>query len=176
MDAELKLSRAPRSTQRQHQYTPNGDWTNSILHQLLSIRPLRTSNQDQSSPDAFIEEACRLGLLLFLAEIRRRCGVQPTRTTVLTEKLAAHLRSRSITFQQRQRKPFLWLLMVGAMEAFPIHGSRGYFLLNIRFMMDQLHIEGWGALVRILRGVLWSDEVYTTRAEAVYMAITAMSK
>jgi hypothetical protein len=154
---------------------PNGDWINSILHQLLSIRPLRASNPDRSSPAAFIDEACRLGLLLFLAEIRRRCGVQPTRTAVLTEKLAAHLRSRSITFQQRQREPFLWLLMVSAMEAFPSHGSTGYFLQNIRFMRDELHIEGWGALVRILRDVLWSDEVYATRAEAVYVAITAMS-
>jgi hypothetical protein len=155
---------------------PNGDWTNSIVHKLLTIRHMRTNDPGQPSHNPFIDEACRLGLLLFLAEIRRRCGIHPTRTGVTTEKLAAHLRTNSPIFQQIEHPLFLWLLVMGAMEAPPNRDTRVYFLQSIRLVMEQLYVDGWEALLRVLRGVLWSDEVYATRGESVYIAIHAMSE
>jgi hypothetical protein len=47
---------------------------------------MRTNDLSKSSDDAIIAEGCQLGLLVFLAEMRRRCGIHPTRTAVLTEK------------------------------------------------------------------------------------------
>jgi hypothetical protein len=78
-------------------------------------------------------------------------------------------------FQKREHPLFLWLLMMGAMEAPPNPETRVYFMQSIRFVMDQFHIQGREALLRILRGVLWSDEVYATRTEAVHMAVDDMS-
>lgn len=100
MEAGIKLHRTPGRTQHQQQAMPNGDWVNPIIHQLLTIRLMCTNDLDQSSHSAIISEACRLGLLLFLAGIRRRCGAQPTRTTVLVENLTAHLCAYSAAFQK----------------------------------------------------------------------------
>ena len=123
---------------------------------------------DPPSPRAILEEACRLGLLLFLAEIRRRCGVQPTRAATLTENFAAHLRAHSITFEEYEFPLLLWLLMMGATEMPADHETRGFFLQNMHSVVRKHHIEGWGELLRILRGVLWADEVHTARAKLVY--------
>jgi hypothetical protein len=177
IDVEIKHARNSKTIQRQHlhQFMPNGDWTNPIIHQLLTTRPMRIYDLDPPSQGVIIEEACRLGLLLFLAEIRRRCGVQPTRTAVLTDKLAAHLRAHSSTFEECEYPLLLWLLMMGAMEMPRDHKTRDFFLQNMRSVACEYHIEGWEGLLRILRGVLWTDEVHTTRAKAVYKEMEYLS-
>lgn len=126
---------------------------------------------DPPNPRAILEEACRLGLLLFLAEIRRRCGVQPTRTAVLTEKLTAHLRAHSIILEECEYPLLLWLLMMGVTEIPADHETRGFFLQNMHSVVCKHHVEGWEELLRILRDVLWADEVHTARAKFVYKEI-----
>jgi hypothetical protein len=176
MDVEIEHARNFRTAQRQrqHQFMPNGDWTNPIIHQLLTIRPMHIDDLDPPSPRAIFEEACRLGLLLLLAEIRRRCGVQPTRTAALTEKLAAHLRAYSSTFEECEYPLLLWLLMMGATEMPADHETRGFFLQNMHSVVCEHHIEGWEALLRILRGVLWADEVHTARAKLVHKEMESL--
>jgi hypothetical protein len=177
MDVEIKHARNSKTIQRQHQhqFMPNGDWANPIIHQLLTVRPMHINDLDSSSQGVIIEEACRLGLLLFLAEIRRRCGVQPIRTAVLTEKLAAHLRAHSSTFEECEYPLLLWLVMVGAMEMTADHETRDFFLQNMRSVVCEYHVEGWEALLRILWGVLWTHEVHTTRAKTVYKEMESLS-
>ena len=65
--------------------------------------------------------------------------------------------------------------MLGAMEAAPNLDNRAYFLQKLCVVMDQFHTEGRGSLLCILRGVLWSDEVHAKKAEAVHMALDAIS-
>jgi hypothetical protein len=154
---------------------PNGDWANPIIHQLLTIRPMHINDLDPPSPRDVLEEACRLGLLLFLAEIRRRCGVQPTRTAALTEKLAAHLHAHSITFEECEYPLLLWLLMMGATEMPADHEMRSFFLQDVHSVACGHHIEGWGGLLRILQGVLWADKVHTARAKLVYKEMESLS-
>ena len=154
---------------------PNGDWVNPIIHQLLTVRPMHINDLDPPSPRANLEEACRLGLLLFLAEIRRRCGVQPTRTAALTEKLAGHLRAHSSTFEEFEYPLLLWLLMMGATEMPANREMSGFFLQNMRSVVCEYHIEGWEALLGTLRGVLWADEVHTARAKLVYEEMESLS-
>jgi len=177
IDAEIKHAHNSKAIQRQYQhpFMPNGDWTNPIIHQLLTVRPMHTNDLDPPIQGVIIEEACRLGLLLFLAEIRRRCGVQPTRTAVLTEKLAAHLRAHSSTFEECEYRLLLWLLMMGATEVAADRETRDFYLQNMRSMVCEYHIEGWEALLCILRGVLWSDEVHTTRAKTAYKEMESLS-
>jgi hypothetical protein len=177
IDVEIEHARNSRTTQRQyqHQFMPNGDWANPIIHQLLTIRPMYIYDLDSPSLRDILEEACRLGLLLFLAEIRRRCGVQPTRTAVLTEKLTAHLRAHSIIFEECEYPLLLWLLMMGVTEIPADHETRDFFLQNIHSMVCKHHIEGWVELLRILRGVLWADEVHTARAKLVYKEMESLS-
>ena len=177
MDAEIKHVRNSKAIQHQyqHRFMPNGDWTNPIIHQLLTVRPMHVNDLDLPSQGVIIEEACRLGLLLFLAEIRQRCGVQPTRTAVLTEKLAAHLRAHSSTFEECEYPLRLWLLMMGATEMAVDRETRDFFLQNMRFVVCEYHIDGWEALLRILRGILWTDEVHTMRAKTAYKEMESLS-
>ena len=177
MDVEIKHARNSKAIQRQyqHRFMPNGDWANPIIHQLLTVRPMHVNDLDPPSQGVIIEEACRLGLLLFLAEIRRRCGVQPTRTAVLTEKLAAHLRAHSSTFEECEYPLLLWLLVMGATEVAADHETRDFFLQNMRSVVCEYHIDGWEALLRILRGILWTDEVHTTRAKTAYKEMESLS-
>lgn len=177
IDVEIEHARNSRIIQRQHQhqFMPNGDWANPIIHQLLTIRPMYINDLDSPSLRDILEEACRLGLLLFLAEIRRRCGVQPTRTAVLTEKLTAHLRAHSIIFEECEYPLLLWLLMMGMTEIPADHETRGLFLQNMRSVVCKHYIEGWEELLRILRDVLWADEVHTARAKLVYKEMESLS-
>ena len=78
-------------------------------------------------------------------------------------------------FEEREYLLLLWLMMMGATEMAADRETRDFFLQNMRSVVCEYHIDGWEALLRILRGILWTDEVHTTRAKTAYEEMESLS-
>jgi hypothetical protein len=89
-----------------------GTFINIFLFHLLRARPI---SEDIES-NATIREAVRLGLLLFLACLKRRFGLYPVTFKVHTEKLVAVL-SHGRGQWQALRALKLWIIAMGLLEA-----------------------------------------------------------
>ena len=94
-------------------------WTNVIIHRLLTLRPLDSSNLESAGPAEFVAEAFRLAMLLYMAPIWRFYGAHPTHTRTIVSKLHRILETEMNgvhwcpTFQKLQA----WVLFMGASEA-----------------------------------------------------------
>ncbi|KAF2105256.1 hypothetical protein BDV96DRAFT_608395 [Lophiotrema nucula] len=133
---------------------PANCWMEPIIHRLLSLRPMRHGIETRG---AIIEEACRIGTLLFLSRSWREFGVLSIRTTLLRRNLLAMLR-RYFAEWGRLRPLLLWVLVQAAQEA-ESQAERYQFNIRISMVMSKLNIADWDGLVEVLKGVVWSGEI-----------------
>ena len=89
-----------------------GTFVNIFLFHLLSARPL----SDDIDSNATFREAVRLGLLLFLACLKRRFGLYPVTFKIHLEKLLAVIEKDKDDW--KELKPLkLWIIAMGLLEA-----------------------------------------------------------
>lgn len=129
---------------------PWNTWFEAILHRLLSLRPLQSSEAPTSQ--AIIEEVARIGTLLAIAPIWRTFGIHPVRTKTLRLKLLTIL-NKYFAEWGGLRHLFLWVLMHATREA-DTPEEVNQFGTRMLMVMGKMSIDSWDELVDAVHSVV----------------------
>jgi hypothetical protein len=136
-------------------------WIDPVIHGLLNL-DLNVNWHDSAS---IIHEACRLGIILFVGEVRRKCGVMCVSTKVYVSKLQVLLLN---TDEYVDWTPFnllrLWLLFFGMLESRQQPEARWY-VESVRIVVDRLNIGSWEGVVAAVKRVLWFEGIFDPELE-----------
>jgi hypothetical protein len=127
-----------------------------ILYRLLELR----TSINIGVPWGKVQEACRLGVLLFCGEIRRRSGALSVSTLQQMRKLKGFLSdtgSDLILFAPPQL--FTWVVFFGYFESWKQPECEWYVDYLARTVI-RLNLAGWDLVVATIRTFLWLPEIY----------------
>jgi hypothetical protein len=129
---------------------------NSLMWRLLEIQP--RSATELEAPHGVLKEATRLGLLLFLAEARRRFGLHPVNTTIHVEMLRDVL-MREKTDWSGLGDLRLWIVAMGVLEAVEEPCLKWFVHEWTRTtIIEQMTVPA--RMERAVRDVMWIDTVH----------------
>lgn len=136
-----------------------GAWVNPVVHTFLSRRP----PADLESTGSLMQEACRLGMLLYLNHVRRFLGILPSYTGIVANRLKSHLMTNYEHLMGDWRGE-AWILQIWVlyMAVFGLQGEsdEAWFFRVLGKSLKRHGISDWGDVLRILKSVLWFEEVF----------------
>jgi hypothetical protein len=138
-----------------------GTFINIFLFHLLSARPM----SDDIDSNAALRESVRLGLLLFLACLKRRFGLYPVTFKIHVEKLVVVLAKDQQAWTGFEQLK-LWIIAMGLLEATDVaHISqlreRWRTALEQEAFGDQLQVES------ALKDIMWIESIHGRRYSEV---------
>jgi hypothetical protein len=140
-----------------------------ILHRLFIARTEVSPNDRWS----IIQEVSRLGIVLFLGEIRRQCGAVASSTKIYIGKLKLLLDGAAdIEWNSEDLVLLLWIVFFGVLESWGLDDGE-WSLGCLRDVMRRMELRSWEEVVESVRGFLWVDEIFDARAETVRGVIQA---
>jgi hypothetical protein len=138
------------------------------IWRLLAIRPLLQCTESGH----VIEEVCRLGTLLFLAPFWRILGQQPVWTAAISRNLMLVLMKHMVEW--KELKPLLlWVLYFAAIETKDL-SERSQLILMLAVLMGGMQLPGWDALMRVIKSVLWVENVFAGSDELICDEVMAI--
>lgn len=135
---------------------PMWPWTHlyPLAHNLLSYR----SAVDVDDYESVVKECCRLGLSIFVTQMRRQFGIAPMVLNVFAEQLLPLLRNPNVPSDWGQFEALkLWILVVGAMEA--QKDARIGILDLLVDVVGRLGIKNHSQLEKKVKEFIWVDAV-----------------
>lgn len=146
----------------EHCERDTGAWTLPIIHGLLMSRP----DPDVLLPKHFrIQEACRLGSLLYMVRVWRFCGVAPVASETLLAKFQNVINNHDDNWGQLWTF-LLWLLYVGAIEA-QDGPLETWFLERIVSVSVFNGVKTCEESIAIVQRVLWFTCIFGARHAAL---------
>ena len=125
--------------------------------------------------NSITKEACRLGIMLFLGEVRRRCGVQGVVTTVYTAKLKDLLEKSKGSMEW---EPFnhllLWLLFFGLLES-QEDQEIDWYAGSICELTGGLTDSSWMGALATVKRFLWFDNVFEMKSKRIQDIVVTKS-
>ncbi|KAH7132329.1 hypothetical protein B0J11DRAFT_223623 [Dendryphion nanum] len=135
------------------QERPPCTWLEPVLHRLLLHRPIQPGSPPNHS--SIIAEVCRLGTLLFLAQIWRSFGYHPVRTVVIRRNLFQVVTTCFAEWNEL-RVLLLWTLAHATRDA-DGDEERKQFAVRLGMVANRMGITTWEEIVEHLKIVLWVD-------------------
>ena len=127
----------------------SGLWVNHIVWQSLCLQAVI----DTEELGSIMREAFRLGVLLYLAEIRRQFGVYPVLMQIHMSKLEGLLQSSGISW--RCFTPLkLWVVVMALIEA-KASEDKAWFASQISVLTKELNLTSGESLEDLLKGLFW---------------------
>lgn len=129
----------------------------SVQHGLLSSGPVRDISDDGSiTRKNDLEEAFRLGAIIYIKEILRGLSFSATGSRILVSKLKTSLSGALAS----RAKPtlsslLLWLLIMGGVASIKNSTDRALFVAHLVRLGRELGLEEWADVKERLEGVLW---------------------
>jgi hypothetical protein len=146
----------------------SGSWMEPTMWRLLTMRPL----QHGLDREYVIEEACRLGTLLFLAPVWRCLGHSPVWTAAISRNLLLVLVKHMIEW--RELKPLLaWIIYVAAVETSDL-AERSQFVFMLAIIMSGLQLNNWEELMHLVKSILWVENVYAGTEDLIRDEVMAI--
>ncbi|KAH7379864.1 hypothetical protein BKA64DRAFT_686501 [Cadophora sp. MPI-SDFR-AT-0126] len=134
----------------------SGFWINHIVQQSLHLQTIINPDDLKS----IMREASRLGVLLYLAEIRRDFGVYPVVTHIHISKLRSLLED-SEDVPWHEFKPLkLWVLVMALLEA-KSSEDKDWFADQIRGLTEELNLKSGEELEELLEGMFWYPQIHS---------------
>lgn len=118
------------------------------VYPILSVL-LKIQNQIHNKT----EELCRIGALLFIAQVKRWCGVIPVITKVLMAKLRRLLKNECSVWDVRVKKLRLWTLVMAGCTA-TTDDERAWVIETVK-----RDISDWTELENVKK-MWWIDELF----------------
>ncbi|KAE9380859.1 hypothetical protein N431DRAFT_362953 [Stipitochalara longipes BDJ] len=134
-----------------------GTFINIFLFHLLKACPL----SEDIDANATLGEAVRLGLLLFLACLKRRFGLYPVTFKIHIEKLVAVL-SRFLKEWQTLPRLKLWIISMGLLEAADETHIAPLKSEWVKALQEE-GIEGRYQAETIVKGIMWIESIHGKR-------------
>lgn len=136
-----------------------GAWVNPVTHTLLSRRP----PADPACAGSLMQEACRLGMLLYLNHVRRFLGIMPSYTGTLASRLKDHLLV-NYEYLMSDWIGDAWILQIWMlyMAGFGLQGEpdEAWFFRALGMSLKRHGISDWSDVMQLLKSVLWFEEVF----------------
>jgi hypothetical protein len=154
----ITLSRSPSAKKDAGHF--NLLWITPLLHRLLSLSRISEDGEDVDVLSV-MQEASRLGIILFLAEIRRKCGDLGVPTEVQSRKLRAVLSMPGWSRWALFEPMILWILFFGALES--EREDSGWFCNSMVLAARNLGIKEWKGVVGVVAGFLWIGDIFEGR-------------
>jgi hypothetical protein len=129
-----------------------GRFLNALIYRLLNCQPALPTNS--------IIEACRLGLLCFLAEIRRRFGLCCLSSRIHVRKLRVALDMTSIEWTALDTLR-LWIVTMGVLEATK-EPELSWMELEWKCLSLAQKL-GMPNLVKALKSIMWFESIHGRR-------------
>lgn len=134
--------------------TDGGGWTQSIIHRLLSWRPLLEAADDEYlGPNA--QEACRLAALLYIAPVWRKFGAAPVVTTVIVQRLLVQMQLAPTEWGELGLLR-AWVLAIGSLEAEDHHIFRQLTEILASHLRAR-QVLSWEQIFPSLQAIVWME-------------------
>lgn len=134
-----------------------------IVHRLMIFE----SEIDPSDYWGIIQEATRLGIFLFLGEIRRQCGALGVSTTLFVAKVKSFMSIMGDTIDWRPCHPLLlWILFFGTLESWGLP-EQVWFVETVLSIAKSMDIRSWDGIVEAVKSFLWVDNIYDEKVEII---------
>jgi len=128
-----------------------------IKYSLLAF----SSTKPPHSPAHFLEEALRIGALIYMNEILEELPFSVVGSTHLVQKLKESL--EEVRMEGGQRKSgdelVIWLLFIGGISP-KCSKDRAWFVARLVRDVERLGLGEWGDVKAVLEGMLWVEEVH----------------
>lgn len=138
-------------------------WIDPISHSLLGHR---TEYSTENLLD-IVQEAARLGIILFFCEIRRKCGVLAVRSTLYVRKLKDFLVTMGCGIDwSPSYAMLLWSLFFGVLESWreglreDLREEHEWLLKSVAWVANEMELETWDAVVVSVRKFLWIEPIH----------------
>lgn len=137
----------------------SGAWVNPVVHTFLS----RRQPVNMASIGSLMQEACRLGMLLYLNHVRRFLGIMPSYTGIVAGMLKVHL-TENYSYLMGDWIGEAWILQIWVlyMAGFGLQGEpdEAWFFRALGISLKRHRISEWKDVLRLLKSVLWFEEVF----------------
>lgn len=131
------------------------------LHRLLSIG-LDPHPGDQWS---IVQEASRLGIVLFIGEIRRQCGALGVSTRLHVTKLKVFMEGLGSTIDWTSANALLlWIMFFGLLESWKLP-EQDWYVDSMHAVMARTTLQSWDVVVEKVKSFLWFDDIYDEKVE-----------
>lgn len=131
------------------------------LHRLLSIR----LDPDSADHWSIIQEAARLGIILFIGELRRQCGALGVSTRLYVTKLKVFMEGLGSTIDWTSANILLlWSIFFGLLESWTLP-EQDWYVESMHAIMARTSLQSWDAVVEKVKSFLWFDDIYDERVE-----------
>ncbi|KZF20166.1 hypothetical protein L228DRAFT_284902 [Xylona heveae TC161] len=152
-----------------------GFWLMPLIHRLLSLLSLNGTTEHEPSHD--LEHIWRLGMILFLADIRRKAGFAPMLTRIPLMHLKAHIENLFLLPDDHCVRKFwelqLWVLAYASMEATYDPAYRKWFVSHLAAAIMKYCGGSWSVAERCLKAMPWIDIVHSTKLDQLRNDISA---
>jgi hypothetical protein len=137
---------------------------NGIIFRLLQAQP--TSRTSPENLSGALQEAIRLGLLLFIAEPRRRFGLHPVNTTMHVQKLNKVITNTNLDWEGFEDLR-LWITTMGILEAVEPASAKSIadeWSKTIKAQQIMVPTEA----EQVFKGVMWIDTVHGKKYQKMH--------
>ena len=136
-------------------------WIDPVLHRLLSV-DVKVNKKDSSR---VIHEAIRLGIILFLGEVRRKCGVMCVSTIVYLRKLKKLLSETDKHVDWALYKPIrLFLLFFGLVESWQQPEAKWY-IEAVSSLAIESNVACWEDMIEAVKSFFWFEDIFDSEIE-----------
>lgn len=159
------LSYRPHSTMVLSDF---GAWASNTIHQFLSWRPLSCT----SPRSAIIQEACRLGALIYLVPVWRFFGVAPVVSGYLISKLKLFLELNHVEWGALWAVQ-AWILYMAALEA-PGCQEEAWFYDQLACVLEFNGVTNWDDAMTYMKNILRFDCLFGGKDETLRTEVMAI--
>ena len=147
-------------------------WIDPIMHRILGIEAEVISPGNESR---IINEACRLGIFLFLAEVRRKCSIQGVSSPLYVSKLRRLIEQRQESVNwDRLSYLLLWILFFGFLESREDEDIDWY-AKTICEVTGESGVESWHRVMAAAKRFLWFNDVFESHGERLRGVLVSRS-
>ena len=134
-------------------------WIDPILHTLVGKSIPATDAR------SVMQEATRLGLILFLCKLRQISGQLGIETKLFVAKLKTLLLYGGLDVYLKSLEPMLvWIVVFGMVESWNMD-ERTWYIEMIANLALEMNLASWAAVVGLAKEVLWIDRVFDSELE-----------
>jgi hypothetical protein len=136
-----------------------GAWINPVVHMFLSRRP----PVNIVCTGSIMQEACRLGMLLYLNHVRRFLGIIPSYTGIVASKLKDHIMA-NYEYLMGDWIGEAWVLQIWVfyMAGFGLQEEpdEAWLFRALGLLLKRHKISDWSTVLQLLTSVLWFEQVF----------------
>jgi len=127
-------------------------WIDPIVHSLVG--------QEFLEEGKLLQEATRLGLLLFLSKIRRYCGQLGVSTRCFSAKLRSLVSRKNVSnFGVSAKKILLWALLMGLVES-KEEADQSWYIIKVAEIAYEMGFWSWSETFGSVKDCIWIRDVF----------------